>query len=238
MFLKEVIFKNKSSNRFPNNLEIFRSIEALSFDNPITFLVGENGSGKSTLVESIAKECGFGLTGGSKNHFRNNDDETNTLDIGLSWMPKVTRGFFMRAESFFNFASLIDQMQTEDKRSLNPYGGKSLHKQSHGEAFLSLFSNRFSSNTNQIILLDEPEAALSPSRQLSFLQIISELISDGKTQFIVASHSPILLSYPKATIYELSENQITKSDYDDLEHVQLTKNFLNNPSIYLNHLLT
>jgi predicted ATPase len=153
----------------------------------------------------------------------------------LSWFPvRISEGFFMRAESFYNFASYVDELAEVKTFNMDYYGGKSLHQQSHGESFLALFSNRFKKG---IYILDEPEAALSPSRQLTFMSIIHALEKSGKAQFLIATHSPMLLCYPGATILSLSENGIEEVSYQDTEHFQLTKQFLNNPDAYLKHLL-
>ena len=144
-------------------------------------------------------------------------------------MPRVTDGFFMRAESFFNFATYIEDVNPGSRR----FGGKSLHKQSHGESFLSLFSNYFEQG---VYILDEPEAALSPERQLSFLRIIHELTTPGNAQFLIATHSPILLSYPGAVLFSLDGDTIQEIDYRETKHFQITRDFLNAPERYLRHL--
>ena len=139
----------------------------------------------------------------------------------------------MRAESFFNFASYIDELAEEEPRILNAYGGRSLHEQSHGESFLAFFTNQFESG---IYLLDEPEAALSPARILAFMSVINQLDKSGRAQFIIATHSPMLICYPGATIYQFSEDGVKETTYEDTEHYYLTKSFLNNPDLYLRHL--
>jgi predicted ATPase len=199
----------------------------LPFPSPVTFLVGENGSGKSTLLEAIAECCGFNPEGGSRDHQRSADAEPSALAsaLRLAWLPKVSEGFFLRAESFFNFATYLDGVST-----LELYGGRSLHAQSHGESFLTLFANRFSQG---LFLLDEPEAALSPQRQLSFLRVIHDLTTSGRGQFIIATHSPILLAFPGATLYSFSDEGIRPIAFSDCEHVQLTRNFLNAPDRFL-----
>jgi len=152
--------------------------------------------------------------------------------LTLSWKIKTGQGFFMRAESFFNFATYIDEVARSDRQVLDAYGGKSLHHRSHGEAFLSLFHNHFQKG---IYILDEPEAALSPQRQLSLLSIINKLEREGKAQFIISTHSPILMSYPGADIFLLDDN-IKLTDYKNTEHYQLTKSFLESPELYFRHL--
>jgi predicted ATPase len=143
-------------------------------------------------------------------------------------MPKVTEGFFLRAESFYNFASYIDQVS-----NLRAYGGKPLHEQSHGESFLALFVNRFEQG---IYILDEPEAALSPQRQLSFLKIIHDLEKPGHAQFLISTHSPIILSYPGAVLLSLDGDGIREIAYHDTEHYRVTRDFLNAPERFFKHL--
>ena len=213
----------------------------LELKSNVTFFVGENGSGKSTLLEGIAEQCGFNLRGGNKNHNLNTGwrfegyESPLARSLTLSWTPRrITDGFFMRAESFFNFASYIDELAVEDHRILNAYGGKSLHEQSHGESFLALFNNQFESG---IYILDEPEAALSPARILAFISVIHKLEQGGRAQFIIATHSPMLICYPGATIYQFDENGINETNYEDTEHFYLTKSFLDNPAAYLRYLM-
>jgi predicted ATPase len=213
----------------------------LTLKNNVTFFVGENGSGKSTLLEGIAEQCGFSLRGGNRNHNFNTGhrfegyESALTPHLQLGWTPRrVSDGFFMRAESFFNFASYIDELAVNDGRILNAYGGRSLHAQSHGESFLSLFNNHFESG---IYILDEPEAALSPARILAFMSVINQLDKSGRAQFLIATHSPILICYPGATIYQFDENGVRETEYKDTEHFYLTKSVLDNPAAYLRHLM-
>lgn len=214
----------------------------LDFQTPVTFFMGENGTGKSTLLEAIAAKCGFNLQGGNRNHLYSQEtDSLNTHQLAnrlrAGWLPKVNKGFFFRAESFFNFASFLDMSAREDGVSLAPYGGKSLHKQSHGESFISLFRNKFGYSQREIYLLDEPEAALSPKRQLLFLKILAELSQTGNFQFIIVTHSPILMSLPEATLLSFSELGIKATTYQETEHFRITKEFLNNPQQYLSRML-
>ena len=202
----------------------------LSFTTKVTFFVGENGSGKSTLLEAIAECCGFNPEGGNRDHHRAVFADRSELAqaLRLSWLPKVTEGFFLRAESFYNFATYIESVS-----DLRAYGGKSLHAQSHGESFLSLFENRFEQG---IYILDEPEAALSPQRQLAFLKIVHDLASPGHAQFLIATHSPIILSYPDAVLFGLDGGAIKQIAYRECEHFLLTRDFLNSPERFLRHL--
>ncbi len=223
--------KIKSYNEYPFSVPVIKNFTELEFKNNVTFFVGENGSGKSTLLESIAVKCGFNLNGGSKNNVYTGNTEEITLSdhLRLSWLPKVNNGFFLRAESFYNFATYLDELDQEEGTGdvYGPYGGVSLHRQSHGESFLSLFNNRFN-NKRALYLLDEPEAALSPARQLSLLKIIHDLSTKSNAQFIIATHSPILLGYPDATILSFDGEQIEKTSYEMTEHYQITKYFLEN----------
>ncbi|WP_456363938.1 AAA family ATPase [Priestia aryabhattai] len=228
----------KSYNEYPFNIPVIKNFEELDFLNNVTFFVGENGSGKSTLLESIAVKCEFNISTGSRNNIYKNDVDEPTLSnyLRLSWLPKVNNGFFLRAESFYNFATYLDELNEQVPDDvLKPYGGISLHKQSHGESFLSLFNNRLG-NKRAIYLLDEPEAALSPARQLALLKIIRDLSIKDNTQFIIATHSPILLGYPNATILSFDEDEIKETSYEMTDHYQITKYFLDNPKGMLNQL--
>ena len=174
----------------------------LAFDRPVTFLVGENGAGKSTLLEGIAVACGFNPEGGTRNFLFSTQDTHSPLGQYLT--PVRTGyfkdGFFLRAESFYNAASYVDELQKEDPSTLFSYGGTSLHKQSHGESFLALVQNRFGGDG--LYILDEPEAALSPSRLLTLMGEIARLV-EAHSQFIISTHSPILMAFPNARIYLL-----------------------------------
>lgn len=209
----------------------------LEFTGDVTFLVGENGTGKSTLLEAIAVACGFNAEGGSRN-FRFATKEThsplhNALTVVRSAMPKD--GFFLRAESFYNTASYVDYAETAGLAPglYNSYGGGSLHDQSHGESFLALVQNRFFGNG--LYLLDEPEAALSPTRQLALLLELRRLVQ-ADSQFIIATHSPILMAFPGAQVLQLTEEGIVPAAYKETEHYQVTKAFLEAPERMLREL--
>lgn len=212
---------------------------ALTFDRSVTFLVGENGTGKSTLLEAIAVACGFNPEGGTRN-FNFSTRATHSV-LGEYLTPSRRRypkdGFFLRAESFYNVATNIDEMDEEvagAPRLIESYGGVSLHKQSHGESFLALVQNRFGGCG--LYLLDEPEAALSPSRLLTLMAEMNALVK-ADSQFVIATHSPILMAFPEARIYELSETGIRPAAYRETEHYQLTKQFLDGPERMLRYLL-
>jgi len=212
--------------RYPFNIPAFGAGIDIALDAKVTMLVGENGSGKSTLLEAVAECCGFDPEGGNRDHLRESFEDRSELAkaLRLSWMPRTTEGFFLRAESFFNFATYIEGVS-----NLRAYGGKSLHKQSHGESFLALFENRFE---HGFYILDEPEAALSPQRQLAFMSIINQLEAPGHAQFLIATHSPILLSYPGAKVISFDDGAIKQIDYKESNHYQLTKSFLESPERY------
>lgn len=203
----------------------------LTFATPVTFLVGENGSGKSSLLEALAWKLGFNAQGGNKDNSYAEGADGHALGRALewSWRQRVTDGFFLRAETFFNFATYLEEVGSP----FSAYGGKSFHEQSHGEGFLALFENRIEDG---VYLLDEPEAALSPGRQLTFLSILYQLAWMKVAQFIIATHSPILLTLPGATVLSIDEGQIREVSYKDTEHYQLTRDFLNAPERFHRHL--
>ncbi|MFZ7121465.1 MAG: AAA family ATPase [Eubacteriaceae bacterium] len=223
---------------YPFNLSAVRNLSSLKFHPKVTFFVGENGTGKSTILEAIATAYGFNPEGGTKNF---NFSSMNThsqlyhyikLIKGVN-MPKD--GFFLRAESFYNVATNIDELDKDEGGPpiINSYGGISLHKQSHGESFLSLLINKFMGKG--IYILDEPEAALSPTRQMTMISRIHELVQQD-SQFIIATHSPIIMAYPDCIIYEIKEG-FNKVKYEETEHYQVTKAFLNSTQKMLNILI-
>ena len=178
-FLKSINIKEGAvvnKNKYPFNLPFLKAENfEIVIDSPVTIFVGENGTGKSTLLEAIATSCGFNVFGGNKNHVYNDRKQDTRLQqyLRFGWLPKVTKGFFLRAESFFLFADYLDEHQKDFSHAYDAYGGDSLHHQSHGESFMSLFKNRMGSD--EILIFDEPEAALSPKRQVEFLEILNDL---------------------------------------------------------------
>jgi predicted ATPase len=235
LFLRSLEILKKvetDNNSYPFTIPAIKNLNFLEFKTNVTFFVGENGSGKSTILEAIAYQCGFNTAGGGKNNFYEMDASHSILGdhIRLSWMPKITNGFFLRAETFYHFASHLDTLP----ESLQYYGGRSLHKQSHGEAFLSLFNHRF--GTKAIYLLDEPEAALSPARQLALMRVIKDL--ENEAQFIIATHSPILLGFPDAQIINFDVHPIGEIRYEDTLHYIITRRFLENRKKVLQDLFT
>lgn len=218
---------------YPFNLPVVRKTDAIRFHPRVTFLVGENGSGKSTLIEALAIAWGFNPEGGSRDHRFATHDSHSALHrhirpIRDATQPKPHDGFFLRAESFFNVATFLEQAGG------NRYGDRPLHQQSHGEAFFSLFENRLMGGG--LYIMDEPEAALSPQRQLSFLAKLHQLVL-ARSQLIIATHSPIILGYPDAWIYQASEHGLERVEYEDTEHYSVTRGFLNRRETFLKILL-
>jgi len=213
---------------YPFSIPAIATLAALELDPKLTFLIGENGAGKSTLIEAIAVLAGFNAEGGSTGfHF-----DTRRSESSLHQSMRLVRGhrrprdgFFLRAESYFNVATEIERLGV-----LDSYGGVSLHEQSHGESFLALAMHRF--RGNGLYILDEPEAALSPQRQLSLLSILHDLIEARDSQLVIATHSPILMAYPNARIYELGATGIERIAYEDTEHYRITRDFLSAPERY------
>ncbi len=233
-FLKRITFNNSvtSIDGYPFSIPLFRDRGIdIELRTKITFIVGENGSGKSTLLEAVASQCGFNLQGGSRNNVYGDEQQPALAKhLRLSWLPKVTRGFFMRAESFFNFASHVD-----DIGSSEAYGGGSLHARSHGEAFLALFENRF--GPESFYILDEPEAALSPSRQLVFLSVLKELEAKN-CQLLIATHSPILMAYPGADLLMIGEDgAIERASFRRTSHYLLYREFIKDPDGFVQGIL-
>ena len=205
---------------YPFSLDAVRNLDTLALHRSVTFIVGENGSGKSTLLEALAVALGFNAEGGTKN-FRFDTLASHSplykyLRLSRGYrMPK--NGYFLRAESFYNVATEIEELDKGGggRRIIDSYGGVSLHDQSHGESFLALLMHRFSGNG--FYILDEPEAALSPMRQLSVLARIHQLVQ-ANAQFVISTHAPILMAYPDAWIYRLDEDGITRLSYEETEH--------------------
>lgn len=202
-----------------------RDNKELCFDSPVTILCGENGAGKSTLIEAIAIKCGFNPEGGTKNYCFSTSDTHSPLHAALtvSRLARERDGYFLRAESFYNASTYLeelDKIKCPLPPVLDSYGGASLHTRSHGEAFMALMENRFGGNG--LYVLDEPEAALSPMRILRMLVRIHELVERG-SQFIIFTHSPIVMAYPGAVIYELSQKGIEKTHWRATEHYAVTK---------------
>ncbi|MBE6754361.1 MAG: ABC transporter ATP-binding protein [Ruminococcaceae bacterium] len=234
-YIKAIGLKEgRGSGCYPFNIpavRFLREVGSLPLEKPVTFFVGENGTGKSTLIEAIAVAMGFNGEGGSRDFFFTTQRTHSELHeyLALTRSLRPNDGFFLRAESFYNTASYLAQNST-----MKRYGGVSLHEQSHGESFLALALNRFEGNG--LYILDEPEAALSPQRLMSLLVIIDGLVKNN-SQFIIATHSPILMAYPNADILEFSDDGIRKVGYRETEHYRITKQFIDTPERMIKYLL-
>ena len=210
-------------DEYPFAVPAIQALDRLTFDRPVTFLIGENGSGKSTLLEAIAVAWGLNAEGGSRDlRFTTRESHSDLYKYLRLCRGRHRAGdqFFLRAESFYNLATTIEDLGG------TRYGDVSLHEQSHGESFLALVTNRF--NGSGFYLLDEPEAALSPTRQMSLLALMHDLVTDG-AQFVIATHSPILMAYPDATIFQMSDDGPFEIPYRETEHFLVTRRFLEDP---------
>jgi predicted ATPase len=226
-------------NVYPFSLPAIRDLDTIELHPKVTFLVGENGSGKSTLLEAIAVRLGFNAEGGTKNFRFETRGSHSTLHEFLRLSRGLRRpqdGFFLRAESFFNVATEIERLDAEGTgpRIVDSYGGTSLHEQSHGESFMAVMLNRFGGHG--LYILDEPEAALSPQRQLAALVRIHDLCN-LESQFIIATHSPILMAYPEAHIYACTSQGLELLSYEETDHYRVMRQFMLNPKRMLNMLL-
>lgn len=231
-FIRQVKLDQIDDTAYPFSIPAVKDIEKLDFSNQVTFLIGENGSGKSTIIESIAVAAGFNAEGGTKNYSFSSQYSTSSLSDNISLIRGARRekyGYFLRAESFYTTANYAD---TGTWSGPLLFDGKRIHEQSHGEAFLAIV-REFGPG---LFLFDEPESALSPQRQMTLMVEMRNLLKQG-SQFIVATHSPILMAYPGARIYQLSSSGIDRVAYEDVEHVALTRDFLNNKDHYLSKLL-
>lgn len=230
-------------NSYPFSVPAIRCLEQLEMRSRVCFFAGENGTGKSTLLEAIAAHYGFGREGGTRNFQNNSTDSNQSIDplvraLRLAFDRRTGAGFFLRAESFFNTVSYMDQLDKEP--SFAPpistyYGGRSLHTRSHGETFFTVLDLKF--RRNGLFLLDEPEAALSPQRQLAFLVLIHDVLRKFKdAQFIISTHSPVLLGYPEAQIVSFDGGRLQEIKYEDTASVQIVRRFLNHRDSFLEEL--
>lgn len=264
MHLKYIEYIKPSSSEYPFNVPIFKNLNRLYFNSPVTIFVGENGTGKSTLLEGIAAGVGSITIGEDSIDYHKSLKSARNLSksLRLSWSIKTKKGFFLRAEDFISYTKRIAEIQAgleEELREIDntyndrselarslakmPYNnslnelkskyGEGLQVRSHGEGFLDVFNERFV--PNGLYLLDEPETPLSPTKQLALISMIKGMVEQN-AQFIIATHSPILMAIPGAKIISFDEDPIKEVEYDSLEHVNITKDFLNNPQQYLRHL--
>ncbi len=229
-----------STDSFPFNMPFLRTLN-MEFKSPVSFFVGENGSGKSTLLEAIASLCRLPVSGGGRGELSGTHGPENESPMAKVLRPSFRiqprDGFFLRAEFAAHFASLLDDRRSDPWFDGDPYaryGGRSLHMQSHGEAFLAILQNRIREG---VFLLDEPEAALSPQRQLALLLLIHNLIEGGGSQFIIATHSPLLMTYPGAEIISFDNPDLKVIAFEDTSHYQITHGMLGDPARYWAYLL-
>ena len=244
LYIREVrISKEIPHNNYLSRLPVVRRLcetGGLQFHKDVTFIVGENGIGKSTLIEGLAVAMGFNPEGGTVNFNFSTKDSHSDLHNYLTVSRGYKRhrdGFFLRAESFYNVASNIDELDAAPSfgpKLISNYGGVSLHKQSHGESFMALVENRFGGNG--LYILDEPEAALSPTRLMRLMVCMQELVKKN-SQFIISTHSPILMTFPNAEVLEITEEGINSVNYKDTEHFIVTKRFMDAPEKIIESLL-
>ncbi|CUU49265.1 putative ATPase [Clostridium beijerinckii] len=241
MYIKEIRLKKEiyKDDSYIKELPVVNNLISLDISSNVTFFVGENGSGKSTLLEAIAVNSGFNAEGGTKNFCfssRETHSDLYKYIIVVKGVQRPRDGFFLRAESFYNVATEIEKLDLESSGGvpvIKSYGGTSLHKMSHGESFITLMTNRFSGNG--LYILDEPEAALSPLKQMAMLTTINELVKK-RSQFIIATHSPILMAYPDADIFVIDDDGITKTPYKKTDNYMITRKFLENPEKMIGYL--
>jgi predicted ATPase len=230
---------------YPFSVPALRAFEDLRLHTRVSFFTGENGSGKSTLLEAIAAHYGFGREGGTRNFLNSSTASNHSVDplvraLRLSFDKRTGTGFFLRAESFFNVASHIDRLDEESFIGEPPvrdsYGGQSLHQRSHGESFFTLLEHKF--QRNGLFLLDEPEAALSPQRQLSFLVLLHDVLcAYNDAQFIISTHSPVLLGFPGAQIVSFDDGHLHPIAYQDTAPFQIVRRFVTAREDFLEELL-
>jgi predicted ATPase len=262
-FINSFSINTEKQNPFPFNIPAVQFAKNIELNKGVTIFVGDNGSGKSTLLESIAYKLNFPLIGGGiKHHERSGFEASEMIEpfLEINWKRETFRGFFFRAEDFSDFVnsvenenkkiaidlselkgqvddSIIDKMSESmnyNLREMRKIYGANMQAYSHGEAFLKILQTRI--GEKGIFLLDEPEAALSPLKQLSLLSLILEIVKMKNAQFIIATHSPILMGIPNATLYEIQEDAMKQVEYRETDHYRITKTFLDNPDYYLRHL--
>ncbi len=237
MHINEITFDNityPTKEFYPFNLEIFNKKTSLELNTPVTFFVGENGSGKSTLLRAIAKACRIHIwEDANKVKYEKNKYENDFYKhVKVSWIKNTVPGSFFASEIFNHFAASLDGWASSDKGVLDHFGKKSLQAQSHGQGHMAFFKNRY--KIEGIYLLDEPENALSPKKQIELLNLLNEMGKQGHAQFIVATHSPILLSHPNSIIYDFDDVKINKTSYKATEHYRIYKEFMQDSNKFIN----
>lgn len=260
MSLRKIIRKQQTvDDHYPFNFDLIRNFDSLTLESPVTIIAGDNGSGKTTLLEGIAAAAGSILISGE--HMEGDHSLSPAFDLAddlkLVWDVKTRNGFFFRASDFITYTrslavireearAKVEEIRQRDPHSLEvlPYArtyselrdlyGDGLEKRSHGESFFDLFQARF--RPDGFYILDEPEAPLSPQNQLSLIAMIHDMTEEG-AKFLISTHSPIIMAYPEADLYEIQDGELVQSTFDEMSHVQLTRDFLNAPHRYLRHLV-
>lgn len=222
-----------TKEHYPFNLNIFHETKCILFDSPVTFFVGENGTGKSTLLEALTHRCGIYIWGNiERRRFKVNIYEQRLWEaIDVEWTHGPVRGSFFASQVFRNFAQILDEWAASDPNVFEYFGGKSLVTQSHGQSLMSFFKARF--KIKGIYFMDEPETALSPKTQLDLLKVLNDMSQAGHAQFIIATHSPILLACPGAKIYSFDKIPVKQIDYEKTEQFQVYKNFMQDRNKFL-----
>jgi len=235
MHIRTVIFHPEHyPNRdvYPFNLRVFHTTPALEFTTNITFFIGENGSGKSTLLKAISRRCGIHIWEEDRGRYGGNPHEEDLFKhIDVLWSVDRKPGAFFSSERYQHLAKIIDEWAISDPNLLDYFGGKSLMSQSHGESFMSFFRSRYS--REGLYFMDEPETALSPRRQIEFMKLLMDQSLDGHAQFIIATHSPILLSCPGSIIFSFDRQVISEVDYEETDYYLIYRDFLLNRQKYL-----
>jgi len=220
-------------DHYPFNINVLQQTRSIKFSSPVTFFIGENGSGKSTLLEALAHRCKIYIWRGiERTRCENNPfEEQLYLYIEVEWTDGLVPGSFFSSQIFRNFAQLLDEWEADNPGQIDYFGGKSLLTQSHGQSLMSFFKARY--KIKGLYLLDEPETALSPKSQLQLLKLLQDMSALGHAQFIIATHSPILLACPGSVIYSFDHTPVKAVHYEDTEHYQIYKSFMENPGGYL-----
>jgi predicted ATPase len=234
--LKEVKLLSEqypTRDHYPFNIDVLQQTQSIKFSSPVTFFIGENGSGKTTLLEALARRCHIHIWSGIERtrSVINPYEETFFLYIDVQWADGIVPGSFFSSQIFRNFAQLVDEWEADNPGQIDYFGGKSLLTQSHGQSILSFFKSRY--KIKGLYLLDEPETALSPKSQVELLKLLQEMSGLGHAQFIIATHSPILLACPKSVIYSFDHSPVRILRYEETEHYQIYKNFMEHPAQYL-----
>ena len=225
--------KYPTKDHYPFNIDVLQKTRGIEFSSPVTLFIGENGSGKSTLLEALAQRCRIHIWGGvdCTRSEPNPYEEMLFLYLEVKWTDGIVPGSFFSSQIFRNFAELVEMWEADNPGQIEYFGGKSLLTQSHGQSLMSFFRARY--RIKGLYLMDEPETALSPRSQLELLKLLQEMSALGHAQFIIATHSPILLACPGAIIYSFDHSPVRTLRYEDTEHYQVYKSFMENPGKYL-----